>query len=168
MTLQARLHELLDYDTSTGVFRWKVGRRGRARAGSIAGSKHPKGYLRISIDCQDYLAHRLAWVFVHGDIDETLEIDHKNGIRDDNRVDNLRLVNDIQNSNNQQARLRGERRKMLGASYHKPSGKWISRVKVNGKDKYLGLFDTPEEANQAYLTAKRNIAASLCIEVELL
>ena len=74
----------------------------------------------------------------------------------------------MQNANNQQARLADGRKDMLGASYHKPSGKWISRVKTNGKDKYLGLFDTPEQANQAYLNAKREIVKDLSLTVELL
>jgi hypothetical protein len=95
-------------------------------------------------------------------------IDHINGNRSDNRIENLRVVTGMQNANNQQTRLAGARKAMLGASFHKPSGKWISRVKINGKDKYLGLFDTPDEANQAYLAAKREIAKDLRLRVELL
>ena len=168
MNIQSRVQELLNYNPSTGVFTWRIARRGRARVGTIAGTLHPKGYIRISIDHVDCLAHRLAWIFVHGHIDESLVIDHINGNRSDNRIENLRVVTGMQNANNQQTRLAGERKAMLGASYHKPSGKWISRVKINGKDKYLGLFDTPEEANQAYLTAKRRIVKGLSLTVELL
>lgn len=168
MNLQERLHELLNYDTATGIFTWRMKRRGRAKVGAVAGTPHPKGYIRISVDHVDYLAHRLAWIFVHGPIDDSLVIDHINGNRSDNRIQNLRVVTGMQNANNQQTRLAGERKAMLGASFHKPSGKWISRVKISGKDKYLGLFDTPEQANQAYLKAKREIAAGLNLTVELL
>ena len=168
MNLQTRINELLSYDPATGLFTWKVQRRGRGKIGTVAGTPHPKGYVRISIDHVDYLAHRLAWISVNGEIADDLVIDHKNGNRADNRLDNLRVVTGHQNANNQQARLAGEQRAMLGASFHKPSGKWISRVKVNGKDKYLGLFDTPEQANEAYLAAKRKVANDLNITVELL
>jgi hypothetical protein len=168
MNFQDRVRELLNYCTETGVFTWRMKRRGRARVGTVAGTKHPKGYIRISIDHVDHLAHRLAWIFVHGPIDDSMVIDHINGNRSDNRIENLRVVTGMQNANNQQTRLAGARKAMLGASFHKPSGKWISRVKINGKDKYLGLFDTPEQANQAYLAAKREFAKDLRLRVELL
>ena len=165
---QNRLRELLNYDPATGIFTWRMQRRGRAKVGTVAGTAHPKGYIRISIDHVDQLAHRLAWVFVHGPIDDSMVIDHINGNRCDNRIENLRVVTGMQNANNQQTRLSNGRKAMLGASYHKPSGKWISRVKINGKDKYIGLFDTPEQANQAYLAAKRGIVKDLSLTVELL
>ena len=88
MLTQARLKKLLSYNTDTGEFRWRVTRRGAARAGSVAGCVRHDGYVRIAIDGKRYLAHRLAWLYVHGEL--VPELDHANGVRSDNRLDNLR------------------------------------------------------------------------------
>lgn len=167
MHLQNTINQYLNYDENTGIFTWKIGRRGRAKAGTIAGTKHPKGYIRISIDHVDYLAHRLAWIYVNGEIDDDLVIDHINGDRSDNRIENLRMVTGHQNANNRHSPLLSDRG-LIGASFHKPSGRWVARIKIDNKDKYLGIFDTSEEAHQAYMTARHAKAGTMSSTVELL
>ena len=85
-----RLRQLLDYEPATGVFTWKVN-RSIVKAGQKAGvNPHGgDGYPRIGVDGQQCLAHRLAWLHVHGRFPDD-EIDHINGIRSDNRLSNLR------------------------------------------------------------------------------
>src|SRR4051812_36538770 len=93
-----RLHELLDYQPDTGVFRWKK-RRGPRSAGAIAGSVATKGYWRITLDGQECLAHRLAWLYVHGTWPDG-ELDHIDQVKTNNRISNLRPVTSSQNKQN--------------------------------------------------------------------
>lgn len=106
MITQAELKERLHYDPVIGLFWWKpkpeTDRFARIwnsrRAGHIAGSLTSKGYVRISLNDVKVLAHRLAWLYVTGDLPE--EIDHKNRRRDDNAFENLRLATRSQNLSN--------------------------------------------------------------------
>ena len=84
-----RLKQLLHYNRRTGLFRWKVGRSTSSPSGSIAGCTESKGYTQIGVDGIRYMAHRLAWLWCHGDIPDGMVIDHKNGDRGDNRIVNL-------------------------------------------------------------------------------
>lgn len=142
---QERLKELLSYDPETGVFRWKVDRR-KVKAGTRAGAL-TKGYIVISVDGKKYKAHRLAWLYTYG-CWPTNEIDHVNRVKDDNRLCNLRDV-----TRQQQQFNRG----VKGYSWYKRDRKWQAQIKLNGILRYLGLFDTPEEANAAYLAAKEEL-----------
>lgn len=157
MITQARLQELLDYDQLTGVFTWKV-RRGRsAPAGAIAGrvnkadSAHGGGYRYIGVDGVEYLAHRLAWLYVTGS-HPTREIDHKNTTRDDNRFENLRAADDPQNCANR-GKQANNTSGFKGVSFNKASGKFVASTQVCGVYRYLGLFATAELAHRAYQRA---------------
>lgn len=94
---RALLLELFDYDKETGFFIRKVNRQ-RGRAGDIAGTLK-EGYIRIIINNERCLAHRLAWMYVYGEWPSG-EIDHINRIRSDNRISNLRICTRQQNCNN--------------------------------------------------------------------
>lgn len=151
---QEALRQFLVYDANSGVFTWKVGRSGmRSRAGCLAGSINKAyGYLRIKLAGVDYQAHRLAWLYVYGRWPEN-EIDHINGIRTDNRISNLR---DVSGAINQHNRRTAPRNSTLGILGVRPSGKkFSSSLSVGGERKYLGTFDSPELAHQAYVAAKR-------------
>lgn len=149
---QKRLHELLDYARETGVFTWRAS-KGRAKAGAVAGCKHPKGYLRITLDGVPYLAHRLAWLHVHGVFPDG-EIDHKNGVRTENRINNLRDASTLINQQNQRrARTTNLTSGLLGVSARK--NKWAARIRIGGNQRFIGSFDTKEKAHSAYVEAKR-------------
>ena len=151
MLTQERLKELLDYDPDTGVFVWRVS-RGSVKAESVAGCTHHEGYVHISIDGRKRLAHRLAWLYVHG-CWPTNQIDHINRVRDDNRLCNLREVTNQKNHWNR-GKQKNNSSGLIGVFWDKKAKKWRAYINVCGKQKHLGLFDTQEEANATYARAK--------------
>ena len=97
---QAELVENLSYDPDSGVFRRKISNTRAVKAGDIAGSQNGKGYLTMMVCGRVYKAHRLAFLYMTGSFPPE-EVDHINGIRDDNRWANLRAVSHVENSKNQ-------------------------------------------------------------------
>jgi hypothetical protein len=151
---QERLKELLSYDPETGIF-INLKSRGTAKIGSVAGCKN-RGYVCIRINSKSYLAHRLAWLYVHGNFPEKY-LDHMNEIRDDNRIINLRLATNQENQHNRSSANSDSASGYLGVGWHKQYGKWMTRIQLNGRRKHLGFFNTAEEASEAYLAAKRDL-----------
>lgn len=101
---QKRLHELFEYDGATGSWVNKIDRGSRARKGQPAGGVHKStGYVNIMIDGNQYRAHRLAWLYTYGDYPDGEQpfIDHINGKKGDNRIDNLRVSSGGENQRNQ-------------------------------------------------------------------
>lgn len=150
----ARLLAVLHYDPETGVFKWLQALSPRGLVGTQAGGVRPDGYRTITIDGKPYLAHRLAWFYVHGQWPSYL-LDHRDGLRDDNRISELRDADWFVNNQNRHVAMGHSQTKLLGAFPVKGSDRFESRICLAGKSKYLGRFDTPEEAHQAYLAAKR-------------
>lgn len=139
---------MLDYDKFTGLFLWKKGHR----KGMVAGYKHPHGYKQIWIFGKPYYAHRLAWLFVYGEF-PTSQIDHRDGVKDNNAIENLRDVSVNMNMQNQKIAHRNNKSSLLGVST--ANGKWRARIKIMGKVTHIGTFETPELAHAAYLNMKR-------------
>lgn len=155
MITQKRLKELLDYDPGTGIFTWRVGRGGKAKAVSFAGTVSNRGYLQIRIDAKRYYAHRLAWLYFHGEFPSN-QLDHINRVRSDNRIANLRPATNSENQQNLSKR-RDNTSGVIGVSWHKQRGKWVARIRVNGRYIYLGLYETVEAATAARLLAKAKL-----------
>lgn len=146
-----RLRELLDYDPVNGTFTWRVNRNG-VRIGDRAGSLvDSRGYLRVGIDGREYSAHRLAWLYVHGEW-PTQVIDHCNGDPSDNRIENLRDVSQQVNVQNQHRARSTNKCGLLGV--RRQGKRWYARIMTNGRERHIGTFDTPEEAHAAYLAVK--------------
>jgi hypothetical protein len=146
-----RLRELLDYDPSTGIFRWKDD-AGRREKGSVAGSDM-RGYLNIQIDGIKIRAHRLAWLWVNGTY-PVGPLDHINGVRHDNRIANLRNATHSQNSTNRQPRRQTG---FKGIHLRKATGLYVAKIMKNGKRLHLGEFPTPELAHEAYIKAANEL-----------
>lgn len=149
---------LLSYDPETGEFTWKYlsGSKGKwwdsrfagKRAGSVC-STH--GYRRIGINCADYRDAHLAWTFMTGEWPEEM-IDHVDRDRANCRWENLRLANQSQQNANQALRsdnTSGTR----GVRFRKSTGKWLARIKVDGKEKHIGVFTSKDAAAAAYRNA---------------
>jgi HNH endonuclease/AP2 domain len=85
-----------------------------------------------------------------------VQVDHINGVRHDNRPSNLRPATQSENLAN--TRLRSNNTSGLkGASFHKQAGRWRAAIRIDGRQRHLGLFDTPEEAHAAYVRAAREL-----------
>ena len=145
---QERLKELLKYFPRTGRFRWRVpGPRGEP-VGREAGTRHG-GYRSIGIDGVRRYEHRLAWLYVHGE-HPTGDIDHDNGNPADNRISNLKHC---PHAENMWKTVRRNASPLAGA--FRCGDKWFAKITVNGRNYFLGVYDTRKEAVAAYRCAVR-------------
>ena len=140
------LRELFDYKDGqlirrVSTIRTKVG----DEIGCIC---NRTGYIVVGVNDKTYLAHRIIWIWHNGHIQNGLEVDHINRKRDDNNIDNLRLVTHQENAFNTAAK---------GYGWNNNAKKWHSGIKVNGKRKHLGYFDNEIDARNAYLNAKKEL-----------
>lgn len=145
---QARLKELLSYDPETGIFRARVDRRGPTKACDIAGGLDKDGYWLIGLDGCQYRAHRLAVLYMTGKMPKA-DVDHQDGDRADNRWEKIRDATRQQNCWNSRGHS-DSLSKLKGAHFHPKTGRWLSRIRLAGKNIYLGIFNTAKEAHDAY------------------
>jgi len=145
LTLQ-KLYEMFFYCQETGLFIRKIGVKGSS-AGAVSGSQMSKGYLQIGVNKRKYLAHRLAWFYVYK-VWPDGQIDHINGIKTDNRIENLRCVTNKQNHENSGIKSSNSSG-FRGVSFYKRDGTWTAQLTHNYKNIYLGRFATKEQAAQA-------------------
>jgi hypothetical protein len=142
-----RIRELLNYCPTTGLFTWKVSRRGTAKAGSRAGCRNNEGYLIVGIDGVYYKAHRLAYAIHHGTMPPrgTL-VDHIDGNPANNRIENLRLATRSENGQNRQHLSKRNSSGVTGVYWYIRDQKWQARIKVNDRSIHLGLFTNKQDA----------------------
>lgn len=155
---QKTVKEFLDYDPKTGIFRWKKRDSwpkfmNTRLAGKEAGCKNVAGYVVIRIGKRLYLAHRLAWLIMKGEWPE-FEVDHRDGVKSNNKWLNLRNSTHAQNKFNCGLSKRNTSG-YKGITWSKHSKKWIAQISVDGRHRYLGLFKNPLEAHNAYEKAAK-------------
>ena len=134
-----QLRAVFDFDPLTGVFsrRIEMGRNGRFKAGQPAGGVDSNGYVLLRLGAHRYSGHRLAWLYVHGKW-PTLQIDHINGIRSDNRISNLREASHFINAQNETRPRANNTSGFLGVCWHKWSRRWVAQVWIDGKLRTVG------------------------------
>jgi len=148
------LREILNYNQDTGVFTWKkLPIDHRQLIGKTAGSKDYRGYISISINRSSYYCHRLAYFWINGEWPAGA-IDHMDGDKSNNAINNLRVVTSSQNSENRRKASIKSKSGVLGV--HKHRKKWRATITVNGVWRHIGDFVSIEDAANAYINEKRN------------
>lgn len=156
MPSQKYLRSVLDYNPDTGIFKWKVRKNKTIQvnakySGKVAGYENG-GYWHIVIDGALYLAHRLAWVYMYGDVlTNKIIIDHRDGYGTNNIVTNLRICSSLDNGAN--AKLHKNKVLPKGVSRQQTYNGYLARITLNYKTFTLGTFKTPELAHEAYCKA---------------
>lgn len=119
----------------------------------LLGVSAAHGYLHVKLHGKKYMAHRLAWL-LHTGSRPSQQLDHINGVRDDNRIDNLRECTPAENQQNL-TKYKNNSSGVQGVCWHKRDEKWMARINVDGKCINLGYFNTVEEATAARAAAKQ-------------
>lgn len=140
------LSKMFRYEPDTGKLYNKYNRNPRALKDAEVGSKHHSGYYQVQIDGKLIMVHRIIWEMHYGKIPKGMEIDHINHVRDDNRLENLRLVTRQGNRRNQRITSRNKTSGVMGVYWNKQREKWHAQIKVDGKAIYLGQSDNFDEA----------------------
>jgi hypothetical protein len=157
---QEELRDLFDYDHKTGNLIWRIHRNshaGKIKPGDVAGTPGSNGYLVIGVNRMRYAAHRLVWLWHHGALPRH-QLDHINGIRSDNRIENLREA--TAGENRQNMKDRANNTGLRGVYFNSRPGRvkrYSASIAVNGKSRCLGYFLTKDEAHVAYLKAKSEL-----------
>lgn len=146
------LRKIFVYQNGNLLWKSKIP-KSRVEIGSIAGCIDTDGYRKIQVNGKSYRAHHLIWCFVHGSMPDA-EVDHINHIRDDNRIENLRPCVRRENSYNR-AISKNNKSGYKGVSFAKsmPDKCWYASIKIDGKSRNLGYYETPELAHNAYKSA---------------
>src|SRR5262245_35363752 len=143
-----RVWDAISYDPETGEFRWIIARANK-KPGDLAGNVGPNGYRTIMVDYKSYYAHHLALAFRDGEFPpKESHVDHRNGVKSDNRLCNLRIVTPAKNGVNRQKNNKNNTSGLSGV-YRVRSGKYLAFI----QGKRLGLFDTFSAAAAARLKA---------------
>lgn len=146
-----RLRELLAYDPETGIFTRRIA-AGGAIAGTKAGTLDSHGYVQIKINSTLHLAHRLAWLYVHGLWPEN-HLDHRDRIPSHNWIKNLRPA--TYEENQQNASIRKDNTSgYVGVSFFKRTNRWRVQIQVKGKKISVGYYQSIEDAIAARAKAK--------------
>ncbi len=147
MITQERLKHCLEYNPETGIFVWIRPPHTHPRLYRTIAGAEATGYIKIKIDNKKYSAHRLAWLYVYGEMPQI--IDHKDGNSLNNALSNLRSASQAQNCANA-ARWRN---KSLPKGVRAMKGRYHARISFQKKLIHIGCFGTVEEAAKAYADA---------------
>lgn len=164
---QEYVRSLFEYDPETGVLTWKErprehfssdriwnGTNTRCAGRPTGRRANSDGYLDVCIDGVLYKAHRIIWLWCNGTMPN--EVDHDNGVRSDNRIDNLRDSSRAGNMKNKGMR-KDNRSGVTGVGWHAKDRRWVAHIKVDGKFRRLGGFVEKDDAIAARLKAEKEL-----------
>lgn len=152
---QEYLKSILNYNPETGIFTWRKRISHLREVGDVAGYFDRKnGYSRIIIKGARFNAHNLAYFLVYGVL--LKNIDHINGVKNDNRILNLRestisenCMNRIISSNNTSG--------VKGVSWDKTRQRWVARICANGRNFHIGWYEDLNDAKKSIKIARERL-----------
>lgn len=154
------IEKAIAYDPETGTLSWKEDRRAgacsarlNAKAGDQINGTCSQGYIQVGLSGRKYRGHQIAWALYHGEW-PSQAIDHRNGVKTDNRISNLRLCNDAQNNMNK-PRQANNTSGVRGVTRASNVNKWQAGIWVNKKRVHLGYFENLDDAKAAYVAAAK-------------
>jgi hypothetical protein len=148
--LQTKLKETLSYDEDTGIFTWLINAGKNRSMGKVAGHVDKSGYVFIRFNGFLWRAHRLAFLYMTGEV--PIQVDHKDRVRSNNKWNNLRECDYSSNSANSK-RPSTNTSGYKGVHWSNWNKRWQASIIVKGKPKFLGLYDDPAVAHEAYKKA---------------
>lgn len=134
----SRLLELVDYDRENGLMVSRVDRGSahgggrKVKKGQVLGGINNKGYLQTTIDGRTYLVHRLAWMYETGEF-PSIHLDHIDGNRSNNAINNLRECVQIENNQNLAKKVGNCTSRHIGVCYAKAIDCWVAYIRFNGR-----------------------------------
>jgi len=141
---QKLVKELFHYVPETGEL-IRLKNAGSAKTGDLAGCLFNTGYILTSIKGKFYQNHRIIFLYFHGYLPE--QVDHINGIRSDNKIENLRTATHKENMRNH-GKHKNNTSGVKGVHWNKREKRWQAQIKADGKLIYLGLFITIGDAEK--------------------
>lgn len=148
----SRIREAFRY--SEGRLFWRINGVGKKLGAEAGTSKTNKGYYQVCLDRCVMLSHRVIWALIHGKWPED-QLDHISRDKEDNRISNLREASCLQNNGNKLLR-RDSTTKVIGVTFCKRRAKFVAQIKIEGRHKHLGCYDSAVEAGAAYAGAALN------------
>jgi len=127
----------------------RINRAGSQPPDSFVGTLREDGYIGMYHKGKYLMVHRAIWVMHNGEIPDGYIIDHIDRNRANNKIENLRLVTPTENNFNREKQSNNKSGRK-GVSWHKQKGKWVAQIKIEGRNKFLGFFDSLEEASKVY------------------
>lgn len=149
---QQELHKFFKY--KEGCLYWKIKPRNSAKIGDKVGYLDSKGYVILKLNNLPYKMHRIIWVYHYDTISSNLQIDHIDGNKANNMIENLRLATNSQNNFNNKRAYGNSKSNILGVHWCKTKRKWVSQICKNKKPIHLGYFVNQEDAIAARKTAE--------------
>jgi len=132
------------FDYKNGELYWKFSLSCKSPKGNIAGSIKSDGYRRIGLNKKPYLAHRLIFMMHYGYLPEV--VDHVDGNRQNNCIENLREATQSQNSHNQKLSSKNTSG-YKNVTWNTRKRKWLVNIRLNYKDIHIGYFKDIELAD---------------------
>lgn len=148
------LEVFLEYDAKNGVF-YRKKTNNKYRVGEVMGCQKANGYVYVGVFKKHILAHRLVWFFEHG-VWPSQVLDHIDGNKANNRIENLRLATYSQNSINRPV-MSNSKTQLKGVWFNKKKNRYRAVIKCNHQRIHIGMFKTPEEAHAAYVAKAKEL-----------
>ena len=156
-----KVRSVLRYEPETGLLTWRKQVAKNIKSGATINPMRNHGnYVQIQIDKKLYYMHQLAWMHFYG-ASPVGSIDHIDGDKTNNRISNLRDVSVSVNAQNQKRPMSNNKSGFLGVNA--VGQRFRAQINVDGAQRYLGTFDTPEAAHAVYISEKRKLHAGCTI-----